>query len=113
MVDLVMCVYGSHPLAVSRGGDYLLALGRLCGGAPCCGPLPTRVSLVTVLRSPHVNKASREQFHAPRRGRRVSCRLTPGAAQVYLQLLEQSHMPGVEVHLTVTASHSFILDIYK
>lgn len=33
-------------------------------GAKVCGPIPfpTRISKFTVLRSPHVNKKSREQF---------------------------------------------------
>lgn len=33
-------------------------------GAKVCGPIPipTRINKITVLRSPHVNKKSREQF---------------------------------------------------
>lgn len=43
---------------------YADAAGNMCAGARMTGPvpLPTRRRIYTVLRSPHVNKDSREQF---------------------------------------------------
>lgn len=52
-------------------------------GAKVCGPipLPTRINKITVLRSPHVNKKSREQFEM-RTHKRLIDIVNPGQSVV-------------------------------
>jgi small subunit ribosomal protein S10 len=70
-------------------------------GAAICGPvpLPTRVRKYTVLRSPHVNKKSREQFEM-----RVHKRLIDISepSKDTIEALEKLELPaGVEVDLKI------------
>lgn len=60
-------------------------------------PLPTRISKYTVLRSPHVNKKSREQFEMRRHKRLVDI-LDP--SQKTLDALTELDLPaGVHVEI--------------
>jgi small subunit ribosomal protein S10 len=60
-------------------------------------PLPTRINKYTVLRSPHVNKKSREQFEV-RTHKRLLDILEP--TQQTLDALMRLDLPaGVDVHL--------------
>ena len=70
-------------------------------GANVCGPvpLPTRIRKYTVLRSPHVNKKSREQFEM-----RVHKRLIDISepSKDTIEALEKLELPaGVEVDLKI------------
>lgn len=70
-------------------------------GAVICGPvpLPTRIRKYTVLRSPHVNKKSREQFEM-----RVHKRLIDISepSKDTIEALEKLELPaGVEVDLKI------------
>jgi len=70
-------------------------------GATICGPvpLPTRIRKYTVLRSPHVNKKSREQFEM-----RVHKRLIDISepSKDTIEALEKLELPaGVEVDLKI------------
>jgi small subunit ribosomal protein S10 len=70
-------------------------------GANICGPvpLPTRIRKYTVLRSPHVNKKSREQFEM-----RVHKRLIDISepSKDTIEALEKLELPaGVEVDLKI------------
>ena len=68
-------------------------------GAKISGPvpLPTRISKYTVLRSPHVNKKSREQFEM-RRHKRLIDILDP--SQKTLDALTELDLPaGVHVEI--------------
>lgn len=70
-------------------------------GAKISGPvpLPTRISKYTVLRSPHVDKKSREQFEM-RRHKRLLDILDP--SQKTLDALTELDLPaGVHVELKV------------
>ena len=70
-------------------------------GAKIAGPvpLPTRISKYTVLRSPHVDKKSREQFEMRRHKRLVDI-LNP--SQKTLDALTELDLPaGVHVELKV------------
>lgn len=66
-------------------------------GAKVAGPipLPTRINKVTVLRSPHVNKKSREQFEM-RTHKRLIDILDP-TADVMDSLMKLELPAGVEV----------------
>lgn len=55
----VLCVQASNDLYFWTGLQLLLSAGASVSGPV---PLPTRIRKYTVLRSPHVNKDSREQF---------------------------------------------------
>ncbi len=60
-------------------------------------PMPTRIERYTVLRSPHVNKKSREQFEI-RTHKRVIYIKQPGARTV--EALQTLNLPaGVEVKI--------------
>ena len=70
-------------------------------------PLPTNKKIFTVLRSPHVNKKSREQFMETTRGRRIVGQYTPELTQVFVQLVERAHLPGVELSMRVSQQSVF------
>ena len=82
---------------------WLTKLAHTCKGKNIrMWPLPKRRHLITVLRSPHVNKKSREQFIETTRGRMFVGQYTPELTQVFVQLVEQAHLPGVEVTMKVS-----------
>ncbi|HBT87358.1 MAG TPA: 30S ribosomal protein S10 [Desulfobacter postgatei] len=60
-------------------------------------PLPTRINKFTVLRSPHVNKKSREQFEI-RTHKRVMDILEP-TQQTVDALMKLDLSPGVDVEI--------------
>ena len=60
-------------------------------------PLPTRINKFTVLRSPHVNKKSREQFEI-RTHKRMMDILEP-TQQTVDALMKLDLAPGVEVEI--------------
>jgi small subunit ribosomal protein S10 len=70
-------------------------------GAKIVGPvpLPTRVNKFTVLRSPHVNKKSREQFEI-RTHKRMMDILEP-TQQTVDALMKLDLSPGVDVEIKV------------
>jgi len=68
-------------------------------GAKVTGPipLPTRINKVTVLRSPHVNKKSREQFEM-RTHKRLIDIINP-SAEVMDSLMKLELPAGVDVEI--------------
>jgi len=71
-------------------------------GAQVAGPipLPTRISKYTVLRSPHVDKKSREQFEMRRHKRLVEIH---GPSQKTLDALTELDLPaGVYVEIKLS-----------
>jgi small subunit ribosomal protein S10 len=60
-------------------------------------PLPTRINKFTVLRSPHVNKKSREQFEI-RTHKRMMDILEP-TQQTVDALMKLDLSPGVDVEI--------------
>jgi small subunit ribosomal protein S10 len=73
-------------------------------GARIAGPipLPTRINRYTVLRSPHVDKKSREQFEI-RTHKRMLDILEP-APQTIDQLMKLDLSAGVEVEIKLLAN---------
>ena len=69
------------------------------GGAKVTGPipLPTRINKVTVLRSPHVNKKSREQFEM-RTHKRLIDIISP-SPEVMDSLMKLELPAGVDVEI--------------
>mgnify|MGYP003574708956 FL=1 len=68
-------------------------------GAKVSGPipLPTRREIYTVLRSPHIDKKSREQFEIPTHKRLVD--ITDSTATT-IEALSKLHMPaGVDIKI--------------
>jgi len=68
-------------------------------GAKVCGPipLPTRINKFTVLRSPHVNKKSREQFEMRTHKRLID--IIEPSAEVMNALLALELSAGVDVEI--------------
>ena len=68
-------------------------------GAKICGPipLPTRINKFCILRSPHVNKKSREQFEI-RTHKRMMDILEP-TQQTVDALMKLDLSPGVDVEI--------------
>lgn len=68
-------------------------------GAKVCGPIPfpTRINKFTVLRSPHVNKKSREQFEMRTHKRLIDIIEPSGEVVSALMSLELS--AGVDVEI--------------
>lgn len=60
-------------------------------------PLPTEKSIVTVLRSPHVNKKSREQFEIKRHKRMIE--LVDASKETVDALMDLSLPAGVELEV--------------
>jgi small subunit ribosomal protein S10 len=86
-----------HELIEGSVKNILDALTRV--GAKTSGPvpLPTRIKKYTVLRSPHVNKKSREQFEIRVHKRLVDI-LEPDEKTI--DVLKQLKLPtGVEVEI--------------
>jgi small subunit ribosomal protein S10 len=95
-------ISGYDPTNLERANFWLMKLAQKCKGEDINGwPLPKRRHLITVLRSPHVNKKSREQFFETTRGRMFVGQYNPKLAQVFVQLVEQTHLPGVELSMKV------------
>ena len=71
-------------------------------GAQVCGPipLPTRIEKYTVLRSPHVNKKSREQFEI-RTHKRVLDIVDP-TPQTVDALMKLDLAAGVDVQISLS-----------
>ena len=71
-------------------------------------PLPTRVKKITTLRSPHIDKKSREQFEWKREKAQIDFHLT-SVPQISLVLfiLLHSRFPGVEVEIGVESKTYF------
>ena len=65
-------------------------------------PLPTRINRYTVLRSPHVDKKSREQFEV-RTHKRMLDILEP-TPQTVDQLMKLDISPGVDVEIKLAAN---------
>ncbi|MBO8450041.1 MAG: 30S ribosomal protein S10 [Spirochaetes bacterium] len=68
-------------------------------GAKVSGPipLPTRINKVTVLRSPHVNKKSREQFEMRTHKRLID--IIEPSAEVMDSLIKLELPAGVDVEI--------------
>lgn len=60
-------------------------------------PLPTEKSIVTILRSPHVNKKSREQFEIKRHKRMIE--LADATKDTVDALMDLSLPAGVEIEV--------------
>jgi small subunit ribosomal protein S10 len=74
-------------------------------GARIAGPvpLPTRISRVTVLRSPHVDKKSREQFEIRTHKRLVD--IMQATAKTIEALNKLSLPAGVDIKIKASARH--------
>ncbi len=68
-------------------------------GAKVCGPipLPTRINKFTVLRSPHVNKKSREQFEMRTHKRLID--IIEPSTEVMNALMALELSAGVDVEI--------------
>ncbi len=68
-------------------------------GSNVCGPvpLPTEKSIVTILRSPHVNKKSREQFEIKRHKRMIE--LSNATKETVDALMDLNLPAGVELEV--------------
>ena len=110
-VNLHISGYTSDSL--QRVSLWLTKLAHTCKGKNIrVWSLPKRRHLITVLRSPHVNKKSREQFIETTRGRMFVGQYTPELTQVFVQLVEQAHLPGVEVTMKVSQPTNFPVILY-
>ena len=86
-----------HPLIDSSAAKIVETAKR--SGAQVSGPipLPTKKEIVTILRSPHVNKDSREQFER-RTHKRLIDILNPN--QKTIEALMSLELPaGVEIEI--------------
>lgn len=105
-VNIHIAGYTSDSL--QRASSWLMKLAHTCNGENVRGwSLPKRRHLITVLRSPHVNKKSREQFLETTRGRIIVGEYTPELTQVFVQLVERAHLPGVELSMRVSQPSAF------
>ena len=66
-------------------------------------PLPVRISRYTVLRSPHVNKKSREQFEIRRFKRLLD--ISDPTSQTINQLMKLDLPAGVDVAIFTGSAH--------
>ena len=101
-------IAGYTPDSLQRASSWLMKVANTCKGENVRGcALPKRRHLITVLRSPHVNKKSREQFMETTRGRMIVGQYTPELTQVFVQLVERAHLPGVELSMRVSQQSVF------
>ena len=72
-------------------------------------PLPTQVKKITTLRSPHIDKKSREQFEWKRQKAQISFDLNSGPQISFvLFVLNHSRFPGVEIEIGVESKTYFM-----
>ena len=70
--------------------------------------VPHHSKKLTVIRSPHIDKKSREQFQINTWKRVIAVNVSDvAAATLLLHLLATSRFPGVELHCVVTSSTEF------
>jgi ribosomal protein S10 len=101
-------IAGYTPDSLQRATLWLMKLAQTCQGHNIKKwPLPKRNHLITVLRSPHVNKKSREQFLETTRGRIITGQYTPQFAQIFVYLVERAHLPGVELSIKLSQVSKF------
>lgn len=72
--------------------------------------LPVRITKYTVLRSPHIDKKSREQFQK-KRNRQLFCIYTSNIqlALILLKIFKKAEIPGVEIELHLKFIDYFIM----
>lgn len=110
MHTVTLHLLGYDTGALDRGVTWLMSAATLCHASRVrWWPLPRTRSLLTLLRSPHVNKKSRDQYSETCYGRMVWCQCDALQAQVYLALVESTHIPGVEITVTVRAPVPLVL----
>lgn len=108
MYTVYLRLAGYTPETLKNATTWIHTLANFCNGLNIRSwSLPKRRHLITVLRSPHVNKKSREQFMETSRGRIFAAKYTPELAQVFLQLIERAHLPGVEISIKIQKSTAF------
>ena len=108
MYTVYLRLAGYTPDTLQNASDWITNLANICNGYNIRSwSLPNRRHLITVLRSPHVNKKSREQFMETSRGHVIVAKYTPELAQVFVQLIERTHLPGVEVSIKIQKPSSF------
>jgi len=108
MYTVYLRLAGYTPETLKSATTWIHTLANFCNGLSIRSwSLPKRRHLITVLRSPHVNKKSREQFMETSRGRVIVSKYTPEHAQVFVQLIERAHLPGVEVSIKIQKFTAF------
>lgn len=108
MYTVYLRLAGYTPNSLERASSWINRLAFICNGLNIRSwSLPKRNHLITVLRSPHVNKKSREQFMETSRGRIISSMHQPDSAQIFLRLLERVHLPGVELSMKIQKPAKF------
>ncbi len=86
-----------HKLLDQSSLDIVDTARKTCAKIVGPVPLPTRINKFTVLRSPHVNKKSREQFEI-RTHKRMMDILEP-TQQTVDALMKLDLSPGVDVEI--------------
>jgi len=109
MVDLHIRIHGYSVDCLDTGVEWLLRVAAFCGLTMTVSHLPRRCHTMSVLQSPHVNKKSWEQFVEITRGRGLKTTCDPQRAQLYLNLVERAHIPGVEVSLSLSLPTPLLL----
>lgn len=63
---------------------------------------PQRCTKITVCRSPHIDKKSREQFQVKTHSKTLACRVsTPVVLPLLVSVLEDIQLSGVEMELSL------------
>ena len=72
-------------------------------------PLPTSRKLYTLLRSPHIDKKSREQFEVHRYKRQL-CLKTKDFSKIvlFIYLLKHSDFPGIQIQISLNYTSFYI-----
>jgi small subunit ribosomal protein S10 len=113
MVILNLNIQGYRVDCLERSIDWLTKLGTFCKSSYISvWPKPKTRRLITVIRSPHVNKKSREQFQEITRSRNIKIIFTPKIAQVFLSIIEKTHFVGIEISIEIKTFNTLYLYIY-
>lgn len=108
MYKVQLRLSGYTPNTLKHADIWLKNLAKICNASTIKSwSLPRRHHLITVLKSPHVNKKSREQFIEKSHGRTITINYMPAFAQVFLYIVEHAHFPGVELSVKVEKPSSF------
>jgi len=70
--------------------------------------LPKKIRKITVLRSPHIDKKSREQFQIKRQKSILSLWIPDfQRACLFLDILKHAYFPGIELAITIKFTEPF------
>lgn len=102
LVQMDQGIRSHSPCSLKRTGDNLCVVNTTCKGSFSYQPVPSHTEKFTLLRSPHIDKKSREQFERHTYKGQIQVLLRSRRLLLLLLfLLKNSEFPGIELTITI------------